>query len=37
MINIKNGVSVLEREYWEHPDVKAFKYLKEHPELEAFV
>lgn len=26
-----------EEEYWRHPDVLAFKYLKEHPELEAFV
>lgn len=23
--------------YWNHPDVIAYKYLKEHPELEAFV
>lgn len=26
-----------EKEYWNHPEVIAFKYLKEHPELQAFI
>lgn len=37
VININNGVLFSEKEYWEHPDVKAYAYLKEHPELEGFV
>lgn len=32
-----NDVSYEEEEYWNHPDVLAFKYLKKHPELKAFV
>lgn len=31
------NVSYNEKDYWNHPNVLAFKYLKEHPELEAFV
>lgn len=23
--------------YWNHPDVVAYKYLKEHPELQGFI
>lgn len=30
------NVSYNEKDYWNHPNVLAFKYLKEHPELEAF-
>ena len=26
-----------ESDYWNHPDVLAYRYLKEHPELEGFV
>lgn len=26
-----------EKDYWNHPDVIAYAYVKEHPELEAFV
>lgn len=29
--------AVSEKEYWEHSDVKAYAYLKEHPELEGFI
>lgn len=32
-----NDIAYEEENYWKHPDVLAFKYLKEHPELEAFV
>jgi len=32
-----NGFCIAPTKYWEHPDVKAFKYLKEHPELESFL
>lgn len=32
-----HGKILEEEAYWNHPDVIAFKYLKEHPELEAFV
>lgn len=26
-----------EEDYWKHPDVIAYQYLKEHPELESFI
>lgn len=26
-----------EEDYWKHPDVIAYRYLQEHPELEGFV
>lgn len=26
-----------EEYYWKHPDVLAYQYLKEHPELEGFI
>lgn len=32
-----NGICYAEKDYWNHPEVLKFKYLKEHPELEAFV
>lgn len=32
-----NGVYYDEKEYWKHPEVLKFKYLQEHPDLEAFV
>lgn len=31
-----NGQPYSEEEYWKHPAVLAYKYLKEHPELQAF-
>lgn len=31
------GEPFSEEEYWKHPDVVRYQYLKEHPELEAFV
>lgn len=32
-----NSDSYEEEDYWKHPEVKRYMYLKEHPELEAFV
>lgn len=32
-----DGEFFSEEDYWKHPDVLAFKFLKTHPELEAFV
>lgn len=32
-----NGIGVEGEEYWKHPDVIAYMYLKDHPELEGFV
>lgn len=32
-----DGFPYKEEEYWNHPKVKEFKYLKDHPELEPFV
>lgn len=32
-----NGIKYSEKNYWKHPEVLKFKYLQEHPELEAFV
>lgn len=31
-----NNFYYKEKDYWKHPDVLAFKYLQEHPELRAF-
>lgn len=28
---------VSEYDYWKHPDVIAYRYLQEHPELEGFI
>lgn len=32
-----NHEYISEEDYWNHPDVIAYKYLKEHPELDAFI
>lgn len=32
-----NREYISEEDYWKLPDVLAFKYLKDHPELEAFI
>lgn len=32
-----NREFILEEDYWKHPDVIKYNYLKEHPELEAFI
>jgi len=32
-----HGMNYSEEEYWNHPKVKEYIYLKEHPELEPFV
>lgn len=36
-VYVIEGHAVSSNEYWNHPDVKAYAYLKAHPELEAFV
>lgn len=33
---VVQGSKIEEEDYCKHPDVLAFKYLKEHPELESF-
>lgn len=32
-----NGVYYDEKEYWKHPDVLAYQYIKTHPELAHFI
>lgn len=32
-----NEISYEEEDYWNHPEVKKYLYLQEHPELEAFI
>ena len=34
---INGDRSYEEEEYWNHPKVKEYMYLKEHPELECFI
>lgn len=34
---IDGGFRLQEKDYWKHPKVKEYLYLKEHPELEGFV
>lgn len=32
-----DGICYSEEDYWKHPKVKEYLYLKEHPELESFI
>lgn len=32
-----NGLCFPETSYWDHPDVIAYQYIKDHPEMAAFV
>jgi len=32
-----DSLSYKEKDYWNHPKVKEYMYLKEHPELESFL
>lgn len=32
-----NNLSYNEKDYWNHPKVKEYAYLKKHPELESFL